>query len=266
MIARIAPLPAPSRLTNPTLTCYRQMPTFVLCFAARLINFRQPRERSINKPQQSAPSQRDEIVTDLVAVISDTHPLIFYAARQKSLSKLALAHFQACERQEKFIYIPAAVVKRLAMPLVVFVFLGDHRILSASDVERSLFGMTAFEVSLEDHFPKSVSRNRVPVGGLLLPDEYGDYHHRNLSAVISCDWFDTLNPQDRGKRLHCLVLHNWPGEALSVNAFRLFPQIIWDQTQPDVWKPQQTINANTVAKFTLDGGIECHGYTPNTPW
>jgi PIN domain nuclease of toxin-antitoxin system len=49
-------------------------------------------------------------VVELVAAISDTHPLIFYAARQRSLSKLALSYFQACERQEAIIYIPAAVV------------------------------------------------------------------------------------------------------------------------------------------------------------
>lgn len=47
---------------------------------------------------------------ELVAVVSDTHPLIFYAAKRRSLGKLALAHFQACERQEAIIYIPAAVV------------------------------------------------------------------------------------------------------------------------------------------------------------
>ncbi|MCI0486594.1 MAG: hypothetical protein L0229_08335 [Blastocatellia bacterium] len=153
-----------------------------------------------------------------------------------------------------------------ALPLVAFVFLGDHRILSASDVERSLFGMTAYEVSLEEQFPNSVLRDRVPVGGLLLPDEDGNYRHQNLSAVISCDWFDTLNRQDPGKRLHCLVLHNWIGEALPIEAFRLFPQIIWNQSEPSVWKPEQTISANTVANFTLDGGIECREYTPNMAW
>jgi hypothetical protein len=160
----------------------------------------------------------------------------------------------------------AGTYKPLALPFVVFVFLGDHRILGASDVERALFGMTAYEVNLEERFPNSVSRDRMPVGGLLLPDEDGNYRHHNLSAVISCDWFDTLNRQDRGKRLHCLVLHNWNGEALPVEAFRLFPQIIWNQSEPDVWKPEQTINGNIVAKFTLDGGIECREYTPETAW
>ena len=49
-------------------------------------------------------------MVELAAAISDTHPLIFYAARRRSLSKLALSYFQACERQETIIYIPAAVV------------------------------------------------------------------------------------------------------------------------------------------------------------
>lgn len=162
--------------------------------------------------------------------------------------------------------IKAGKYKNLAFPLVIFVFLGDHRILSAGDVERALFGITAYEVNLEERFPKSVSRDRVPVGGLLLPDEEGKYRHRNLSAVVSCDWFDTLNRQDQGKRLHCLVLHNWAGEPLPIEAFRLFPQIIWNRSEPEVWKLEQTINANTVAKFTVDGEIECREYTPNTAW
>ena len=133
-------------------------------------------------------------------------------------------------------------------------------------MKRALFGMTAVEVSLEENFSNSVSRDRVPVGGLLLPDEDGNYHHRNLSAVISCDWFDTLNRQDQGKRLHCLVLHNWTGEPLPEKAFGLFPQIIWNQSGQDAWEPEQTTNANRVAKFTPDGEIECRDYTPDTAW
>lgn len=151
-------------------------------------------------------------------------------------------------------------------PFVVFVFLGDHRILSVDDVERALFGMTSYEASLEEYFPKSISSERVPVGGILLPDEGGNYRHNNLSAVIACDWFDTLNVRNRGKRLHCLVLHNWEGEPLPVNAFWLFPQIIWKRSKLGTCYPEQTINKNMVAKLKLDGGIECREYTPNAPW
>lgn len=161
----------------------------------------------------------------------------------------------------------AETYKGLKLPLVIFIFLGDHRILSTRDVEKSLFGMTTYEASLEERFPESISPDRVPVGGLLLPDEDGNYRHRNLSAVISCDWFDTLNPEDRGKRLHCLVLHNWAGEALPINAFKFFPQIIWNRSEPDVWNPEQTLTAtNIVAKFTLDGRIIYGEYTPNIAW
>lgn len=157
--------------------------------------------------------------------------------------------------------------KCLDMPLVVFVFLGDHRGLSESDVETALFGMTAKEVSLEKRFPESVSRECIPVGGLLLPDEDGNNPYCNLSAVVSCDWFDTLNRQDRGKRLHCLVLHNWGAtEALPIDAFKPFPQIIWSQSEPGIWKPRLTKNRTIVAKFTNDGGIEYREYTPNTAW
>lgn len=154
----------------------------------------------------------------------------------------------------------------LGLPLVIFVFLGDHRILSVMDVERALFGMTAHESSLEERFPESVSRDLVPVGGLLLPDEEGNYPYRHLSAVICCDWFDTLNRQDRGKRLHCVVLHNWIGEALPIDAFKFFPQILWNKIDSGSWKPEQTVNGNIVAKFTLDGGMEYRDYTPNTAW
>jgi hypothetical protein len=183
------------------------------------------------------------------------------AARDTSKPDESRAHKIADNLAEK-----AGKYKPLCRPLVSFVFLGDHRSLSESDVERSLFGMTAYEASLEGRFPESVSRDRVPVGGLLFPDETGGYPYSNLSAVISCDWFDTLNQQDRGKRLHCFVLHNWAGQQLPTDAFRFFPQIIWTQIEPNVWKPEQTTAANIVAKFISDDGIEWREYTPNSTW
>jgi len=161
----------------------------------------------------------------------------------------------------------SAKYKVLGLPLVLFVFLGDHISLNTEDVERALFGMTAYETSLEPRFPKSVHRDRVPVGGLLLPQEDGSQPYTNLSAVVLCDWFDTLNREDRGKRLHCVVLHHWAAEdTLPQEAFQCFPQIIWYQTTRGIWKPEQTRNANVAPSFTLVTGIECREYTPNTAW
>lgn len=155
----------------------------------------------------------------------------------------------------------------LDMPLVVFVFLGDHRILSANDVEKALFGMTINEILLEERFPEGVPHYRTPIGGLLLPDDCGGYNHRNLSAVISCDWFDTLNTHERGKRLHCLVLHNWKGlTPLPVKAFRDFPQVYWDHNEEGAWVPKLTLNTNIVAQFACDSKLEFGQYTACAPW
>lgn len=157
--------------------------------------------------------------------------------------------------------------KCLAEPLIVFVFLGDHQILGPEHVEKALFGMTISEVGLEARFPISVDRDCVPVGGMLLPDEDSICRHSNLSAVVSCDWFNTLNPEARGRRLHCFILHNWAAQhTLPVETFKHFPQIIWKQIDSNIWQPELTLEACTVAKFTLDGELEYREYRADKPW
>ena len=53
---------------------------------------------------------------EAAAAVTDTHPLLFHAAARKaSLGRKALAHFQACERQEALVYVPAAVVWECAL-------------------------------------------------------------------------------------------------------------------------------------------------------
>jgi hypothetical protein len=168
---------------------------------------------------------------------------------------------------EEMLSEKAAKYKDCSMPLVVFVFLGDRRLLSVFNVEQALYGMTAREAGLEQQFPNNISPGRVPVGGLLLPDSDGNTPHNNLSAVVCCDWFDTLNPQDRGKRLYCKVLHNWAADVtLSPDGFKPFQQITWRQHEPDIWKPEITIEDCIVAKFTTDGKLECRSYTADKPW
>lgn len=44
------------------------------------------------------------------AVVTDTHPLLFHANRDRRLSRAAKAHFAACERREALTYVPMAVL------------------------------------------------------------------------------------------------------------------------------------------------------------
>ena len=49
------------------------------------------------------------------ALVTDTHPLIFWAAGGARLGKRAQRHFEACERREAILYVPAAVIWETAL-------------------------------------------------------------------------------------------------------------------------------------------------------
>jgi PIN domain nuclease of toxin-antitoxin system len=49
-------------------------------------------------------------VADLPAAVADTHALVFHAAGTGQLGKKAALHFDAAERQQALVYIPAAVI------------------------------------------------------------------------------------------------------------------------------------------------------------
>jgi PIN domain nuclease of toxin-antitoxin system len=50
------------------------------------------------------------------AAVSDTHPLLLHAGgRSARLGPRARAHFQACERREAILFVPAAVVWECAL-------------------------------------------------------------------------------------------------------------------------------------------------------
>jgi len=119
---------------------------------------------------------------------------------------------------------------KTGLPLILFVFLGDHYILNANHVERALFGQTIAEIEPGEPFQDTVAAKRF--GGVFLPDECGLPGHPNLSAVVACDWFDTLNRQNPGRRLHCRIIHHWhPHVILPIGVFRPFPQVIWSRKE-----------------------------------
>jgi PIN domain nuclease of toxin-antitoxin system len=60
-------------------------------------------------------SARAAAVADLPAAVADTHALLFHASASRALGRRAAAHFDACERQQALVYVPAAVIWEVSL-------------------------------------------------------------------------------------------------------------------------------------------------------
>jgi PIN domain nuclease of toxin-antitoxin system len=54
-------------------------------------------------------------VADLPSAVADTHALMFHAAGSRLVGTRAAAHFDACERQQALVYVPAAVIWEVSL-------------------------------------------------------------------------------------------------------------------------------------------------------
>lgn len=54
-------------------------------------------------------------MADLPSAVTDTHPLLFHAAASDALGRRARRLFDAAERQQALIYVPAAVVWEVSL-------------------------------------------------------------------------------------------------------------------------------------------------------
>jgi PIN domain nuclease of toxin-antitoxin system len=54
-------------------------------------------------------------VADLPSAVADTHALLFHASDSRMLGRRAAAHFEASERQQALVYVPAAVIWEVSM-------------------------------------------------------------------------------------------------------------------------------------------------------
>lgn len=153
----------------------------------------------------------------------------------------------------------------LGKPIILFVFLGDHRILDARSAEQALYGVKISEFSEGDVYPQSFLFERRLGRCLLSPDMQPDY--QSLSALIVCDWFDTLNRREPGKRLNCIILHHFAAKKpLPPNTFSPFQEIGWVRVGENAWKPVIHGTKNIVARFGRNREFEYHEYSPDTPW
>ena len=86
--------------------------------------------------------ERSPPVADLNAAVTDTHPLVFYAAGGGRLSPRARAVFEAADARRTIIYVPAAVIWEVGM-LARIVRINLHR--PARAFFADLFSNPAFQ-------------------------------------------------------------------------------------------------------------------------
>lgn len=140
---------------------------------------------------------------------------------------------------------------KLRFPLVLFIFLGDNFLLDIEKVEAALFGKTIEDILHDKRYPI---------------DEIYHPSYKNLAAIIACKWFDTNNTLDEGKRLRCIVLHNWAAKfSLSTDAFSNFRQIVWE-ADGELKRPQYLGDQSMVVKFQYKDELEVRPYSPGAPW
>ena len=58
-------------------------------------------------------------MTRYPALVGDTHPILYHADGGRRLSATAAAHFEACERQEAILYVPAVVIWEVSVLVYV---------------------------------------------------------------------------------------------------------------------------------------------------
>jgi hypothetical protein len=151
----------------------------------------------------------------------------------------------------KIIFEKSNNYSHLKYPLVLFVFFADNLGLDVQKVEAALYGLTVEAVQ---------NHKNQPINEYLYPSP------PNLAAVIACKWFDTSNLEDEGKRLRCVVLHNWAAKFnLSIGAFSSFGQVVWDAVG-EIKHPYYISNPSMVAKFQDDSTLELRPYSKDKYW
>ena len=154
--------------------------------------------------------------------------------------------------------------RRIGLPLIVFVFVGDLRIMSSQVLERTLYGRTTLEISEEETFP-SAGYAPVVTGGLLLPSEDGKQRYTNLSAAVWCEWSGDRSAPP-AKQLLCAVYHHWaPDIPLSLAAFNSLFQLDWQLAKNGEWRPRFMGDRATAIGSETDDTLICRPYSNEAP-
>lgn len=151
----------------------------------------------------------------------------------------------------------------LQVPLILFVVFADHNV-KPGDLQTALYGATVYELS--------------STGGLTV-DCHEDWHrhgvfcppgptacNREISAIVGCDWFDTLGRGKPGRRIHCVVYHHWqPHVTLALRSFGRFQDVYWPRDESGLFMPSISGEPNLVMSTTSAKEPEWGPYSADRP-
>jgi len=148
-------------------------------------------------------------------------------------------------------------------PLILFVVLMHHNV-HTDDLEAAIYGDTVNELCSSGGLTTQCHEGWHHHGAFCPPGPNAP--HREISAVIACDWFDTLERRRPGRRLHCVVYHHWwPSVVLPVGSFGRFQDVFWPRSESGLFIPNINGPRNFVMS-TTSCQPEWAPYSASQPW
>ena len=158
--------------------------------------------------------------------------------------------------------LKATKYRGLNAPLLLFTVFDGHDV-GPHDLETALYGSTVGELSCTGGLGDKCHKDWHLHGLFCPPGPHG--RHRTVSAVIGCDWFDSL--ARTGRRLHCVVYHHWhPEVVLPLRTFGRFPDVHFLRDASGRWIPTVTGTPNLVMSTTPGDSIQWAPYSADDPW
>jgi len=152
----------------------------------------------------------------------------------------------------------------LQKPLLLFVVFGGHDV-GLRHLETALYGSTLDEIEVSGGITAHCHEEWQRHGVLCPPGPAAA--HKLVSAVVSCDWFDTLNRSRPGRRLHCVVYHHWqPHISWPSGALSPFSEVRWDLSAEMRFRPTVLGVGNLVLETTSTTGLSYAPYSADDPW
>jgi hypothetical protein len=150
------------------------------------------------------------------------------------------------------------------LPLLVFVVF-EGRDVGHRHVETALYGGTVDEIAANGGITLPCHEDWHPHGILCPPGISSP--RQELSAVVGCDWFDTLSRARPGRRLHCVVYHHWQARRpLPDEMFGPIPEVRWRQNAGGLLAPVRRGIGNLVLETSSVPGVNFAPYSPNEAW